>query len=62
MTKKGGKSRWNKGQPRLRSASVDGGWNRNLQEREHAPTEQAYVDSFVESTLFRKGARIRRKP
>lgn len=51
-------SRWNKGN-RFPTGDVSGAWNRNLQHRERAPTEKAYIDSFAEGELFKHGAKVR---
>lgn len=55
-------SRWKKGSHlRITSDIVQGAWNRNLHERERAPTELAYCGSFHSNLPdWRQGARIRK--
>jgi len=54
-------SRWIGSFKRVTSAIVQGSWNRNLHERDHAPTEAAYVASCHGrgEAGWSRGARVR---
>ena len=53
-------SRWIGSFKRVTSAIVQGAWNRNLHERDKAPTEAAYLASFHAPVNWSRGARVRR--
>jgi hypothetical protein len=46
---------------RVRPDIVDGAWNRNLMERDQAPSEAVYLMSFHYDSSWRGGARVRRR-